>query len=152
MRFKKTFSRRKREKEFWESSTVSGRLQYTFILRNGNKCERNLAYLTPSGRRPGPGLPPLPSFLACARRAPPPPPTSFGVRKPSSAFFGAGGWETKTPTNHVLDLLAPSWFYLPLPRPIICVLYKAASISSAPLHPRIFFRFISSLLHLITIP
>jgi hypothetical protein len=32
------------------------------------------------------------------------------------------------------------------------VLYKAASISSAPLHPRIFFRFISALLHLITIP
>ncbi len=31
-------------------------------------------------------------------------------------------------------------------------LYKAASISSAPLHPRIFFRFISALLHLITIP
>jgi hypothetical protein len=31
-------------------------------------------------------------------------------------------------------------------------LYKAASISSAPLHPRIFFRFIYSLLHHITIP
>jgi hypothetical protein len=35
--------------------------------------------------------------------------------------------------------------------PPACV-YKAASISSAPLHPRIFFRFISALLHLITIP
>ncbi len=35
---------------------------------------------------------------------------------------------------------------------LISDLYKAASISSAPLHPRIFFRFIYSLLHLITIP
>ncbi len=53
---------------------------------------------------------------------------------------GAGrcvAFETKTPTNHVPALLAPSWFFLPLPRPIIhvqCSRICGEQLSGAPPH------------------
>jgi hypothetical protein len=64
-----------------------------------NKREQNLAPLERPTRPPPP--------------PPPHQPVSVYTEPIFSAFSGCE-WVAKTPTNHIVDLLAPSWFYLVL--------------------------------------